>query len=86
MASKSNNRPNIFLLHYIYIYFWKIQVVEYQIGDVLEVLPGQNPAVVDAFIKRCKLDPDSYITVCYAIPFVSNLSTYILISILSLLI
>ncbi|KAJ4780650.1 NADPH-dependent diflavin oxidoreductase 1 [Rhynchospora pubera] len=38
-------------------------VVEYQVGDVLEVLPGQNPAFVDAFIKRCKLDPDSYITI-----------------------
>lgn len=65
-------------------FLWKIQVVEYQVGDVLEVLPGQNPAFVDAFIKRCKLDPDSYITVCDAIPFSSSACTYMLLSISSL--
>ncbi|KAB1209832.1 NADPH-dependent diflavin oxidoreductase 1 [Morella rubra] len=37
--------------------------VEYQVGDVLEVLPGQNPSAVDAFIQRCNLDPDAFITV-----------------------
>ncbi|XXG54632.1 hypothetical protein AAC387_Pa03g2460 [Persea americana] len=38
-------------------------VIDYQVGDVLEVLPSQNPAAVDAFIKRCNLNPESYITV-----------------------
>ncbi|KAK1320470.1 NADPH-dependent diflavin oxidoreductase ATR3 [Acorus calamus] len=37
--------------------------LEYQVGDVLEVLPGQDPASVDAFIQRCNLNPDAYITV-----------------------
>ncbi|KAF8407829.1 hypothetical protein HHK36_006965 [Tetracentron sinense] len=32
-------------------------------GDVLEVLSGQNPVAVDAFIRHCNLNPDSYITV-----------------------
>ncbi|KAJ4842986.1 multidrug-resistance type transporter [Turnera subulata] len=36
---------------------------QYEVGDVLEVLPGQNPEAVDAFIQRCNLDPDSLITV-----------------------
>ncbi|KAI0497053.1 hypothetical protein KFK09_023381 [Dendrobium nobile] len=36
---------------------------EYQVGDVLEILPSQNPIAIDAFIKLCNLDPDSYITV-----------------------
>ncbi|XP_010263351.1 PREDICTED: NADPH-dependent diflavin oxidoreductase 1 isoform X2 [Nelumbo nucifera] len=38
-------------------------VIEYQVGDVLEVLPSQNAAAVDAFIKRCDLNPDLFITV-----------------------
>ncbi|KDP32944.1 hypothetical protein JCGZ_12975 [Jatropha curcas] len=37
--------------------------IKYEVGDVLEVLPGQNPAAVDAFIQRCNLDPESLITV-----------------------
>ncbi|KAK4477695.1 hypothetical protein RD792_016943 [Penstemon davidsonii] len=37
--------------------------IEYEVGDVLEVLPAQNPAAVDAFIQRCDLNPESYITV-----------------------
>ncbi|EEF31396.1 NADPH fad oxidoreductase, putative [Ricinus communis] len=37
--------------------------IEYEVGDVLDVLPGQNPAAVDAFIQRCNLDPGSLITV-----------------------
>ncbi|VFQ83550.1 unnamed protein product [Cuscuta campestris] len=37
--------------------------IQYEVGDVLEVLPGQSAASVDAFIKRCNLNPDSYITV-----------------------
>ncbi|CAL9759323.1 unnamed protein product, partial [Musa acuminata subsp. burmannicoides] len=38
-------------------------VIDYQVGDVLEILPSQNPAAVDAFIQRCNLDPNCYITV-----------------------
>ncbi|XP_058078348.1 NADPH-dependent diflavin oxidoreductase 1-like isoform X7 [Magnolia sinica] len=37
--------------------------VEYQVGDVLEVLPSQDPTSVDAFIQRCNLNPDTYIRV-----------------------
>ncbi|XP_019189066.1 PREDICTED: NADPH-dependent diflavin oxidoreductase 1 isoform X2 [Ipomoea nil] len=37
--------------------------IQYEVGDVLEVLPGQSVASVDAFIKRCNLNPDSYIRV-----------------------
>ncbi|XP_077230356.1 flavodoxin family protein isoform X2 [Tasmannia lanceolata] len=37
--------------------------IDYQVGDVLEVLPSQNPAAVDAFLQRCNLNPDLYITV-----------------------
>ncbi|XP_042975918.1 NADPH-dependent diflavin oxidoreductase 1 isoform X2 [Carya illinoinensis] len=37
--------------------------IEYVVGDILEVLPGQNSAAVDAFIQRCSLDPDALITV-----------------------
>ncbi|XP_057950039.1 NADPH-dependent diflavin oxidoreductase 1 isoform X2 [Malania oleifera] len=37
--------------------------IEYEVGDVLEILPEQNPTAVDAFIKRCNLNPDSLISV-----------------------
>ncbi|GMH04303.1 hypothetical protein Nepgr_006142 [Nepenthes gracilis] len=37
--------------------------VHYEVGDALEILPGQNPAAVDAFIGRCNLDPEAFITV-----------------------
>ncbi|WCJ25387.1 NADPH-dependent diflavin oxidoreductase 1 [Euphorbia peplus] len=37
--------------------------IEYEAGDVLEVLPGQSSAAVDAFIERCNLNPDLLITV-----------------------
>ncbi|KAK2399579.1 NADPH-dependent diflavin oxidoreductase [Trifolium repens] len=37
--------------------------IEYDTGDVLEILPGQDSAAVDAFIRRCNLDPDSFISV-----------------------
>lgn len=40
-----------------------VQAIEYEVGDVLEVLPGQNPTAVDDFIQRCNLDPDAFITV-----------------------
>ncbi|XP_020520711.1 NADPH-dependent diflavin oxidoreductase 1 isoform X2 [Amborella trichopoda] len=36
---------------------------EYEVGDVLEILPCQNPAAVNAFLQRCNLDPESYISV-----------------------
>ncbi|XP_021278178.1 NADPH-dependent diflavin oxidoreductase 1 isoform X2 [Herrania umbratica] len=39
------------------------QVVQYEIGGVLEVLPSQNPAAVDSFMHRCNLDPESFITI-----------------------
>ncbi|XP_073037072.1 NADPH-dependent diflavin oxidoreductase 1-like [Primulina eburnea] len=35
--------------------------IEYEVGDVLEILPGQSSAAVDAFIQR-NLNPESYIT------------------------
>ncbi|XP_072961674.1 NADPH-dependent diflavin oxidoreductase 1 isoform X1 [Typha angustifolia] len=38
-------------------------VIDYQIGDALEVLPSQNPISVDAIIQRCNLNPDCYITI-----------------------
>lgn len=37
--------------------------INYQVGDALEILPGQNPSAVDAFIERCNLDPDCYVTI-----------------------
>ena len=37
--------------------------ISYQVGDALEILPSQNPSAIDAFIKRCNLDPDCYITI-----------------------
>ncbi|RLM79828.1 NADPH-dependent diflavin oxidoreductase 1 isoform X2 [Panicum miliaceum] len=37
--------------------------VSYKTGDALEILPSQNPSAVDAFIERCNLDPDCYVTI-----------------------
>ncbi|XP_027079113.2 NADPH-dependent diflavin oxidoreductase 1-like isoform X2 [Coffea arabica] len=37
--------------------------IHYDVGDVLEVLPSQDPVAVDAFMKRCNLNPEAYITV-----------------------
>ncbi|GFY86798.1 hypothetical protein Acr_05g0004370 [Actinidia rufa] len=28
-------------------------IIEYEVGDVLEILPGQSPAAIDAFMQRC---------------------------------
>lgn len=42
---------------------WVLQAIEYDVGDVLEILPGQDLSTVDVFIRRCNLDPDSLITV-----------------------
>ncbi|KAI3813494.1 hypothetical protein L1987_18219 [Smallanthus sonchifolius] len=37
--------------------------IKYEVGDVVEILPVQNPEVIDAFVKRCNLNPESYIIV-----------------------
>lgn len=37
--------------------------IYYDVGDVLAVLPEQSPVAVDAFIKRCNVNPESYITI-----------------------
>ncbi|KAI3712928.1 hypothetical protein L1987_71498 [Smallanthus sonchifolius] len=37
--------------------------IKYEVGDVVEILPGQNPEAIDAFIMRCNLNPESYIIV-----------------------
>ncbi|KAL5787436.1 hypothetical protein ACOSP7_004385 [Xanthoceras sorbifolium] len=37
--------------------------VQYEVGDVLEILPGQEPAAVDAFLQRCNLNPEALIIV-----------------------
>lgn len=39
------------------------QTIQYGVGDVLEVLPGQDPSAVDAFLQRCNLNPESLIVV-----------------------
>lgn len=46
--------------------FWVAQAIEYDTGDVLEILPGQDSAAVDAFIRRCNLDPDAFISVSHS--------------------
>jgi sulfite reductase alpha subunit-like flavoprotein len=50
-----------------------LQAIEYEVGDVLEVLPSQNLAAVDAFIERCNLDPDAFITVSSSLVYWLNL-------------
>ncbi|XP_023762726.1 NADPH-dependent diflavin oxidoreductase 1 [Lactuca sativa] len=37
--------------------------IEYEVGDVLEILPSQSPEAIDAFMTRCNLNPESYIIV-----------------------
>ncbi|KAM1409041.1 hypothetical protein ACFX2I_009484 [Malus domestica] len=37
--------------------------IEYDVGDLLEVVPCQNPAAIDDFMLRCNVDPESFITV-----------------------
>ncbi|KAI4382278.1 hypothetical protein MLD38_008259 [Melastoma candidum] len=37
--------------------------IPYRTGDILEILPGQNHAIVDAFLERCNLDPELLISV-----------------------
>lgn len=37
--------------------------ISYQVGDALEILPSQDPSSVEAFINRCKLDPECHITI-----------------------
>ncbi|CAN6478791.1 unnamed protein product [Victoria cruziana] len=48
--------------------------IKYEVGDILELLPSQNPDAVDAFIRRCNLDADAYITVHRADPGGTNLT------------
>lgn len=43
--------------------FFQMQSVDYDVGDILEILPGQSSEALDAFMRRCNLDPESYITV-----------------------
>lgn len=50
-----------------------LQAIEYEVGDVLEVLPSQNLVAVDAFIERCNLDPDAFITVSSSLVYWLNL-------------
>ncbi|XP_038697915.1 NADPH-dependent diflavin oxidoreductase 1 isoform X2 [Tripterygium wilfordii] len=38
-------------------------LVEYEVGDVVEVLPSQNSEAIDCFMQRCGLNPDAMITV-----------------------
>ena len=40
------------------------QAIEYEVGDIVEVLPSQSPIAIDTFIQRCNLNPESFITVC----------------------
>lgn len=37
--------------------------IEYEVGDVVEILPSQNPDAVDAFLSRCNLEPEAFIKV-----------------------
>ncbi|CAH1440339.1 unnamed protein product [Lactuca virosa] len=37
--------------------------IEYEVGNVLEILPSQSPEAIDAFMTRCNLNPESYIIV-----------------------
>nr|CAB3478212.1 unnamed protein product [Digitaria exilis] len=37
--------------------------ISYKVGNTLEILPSQNQSAVDAFIERCNLDPDYYVTI-----------------------
>jgi len=49
----------------VYLKCWgfKVQGAQYVPGDILTLLPRQNPTSVEKFLKRCGLDPDAYITV-----------------------
>ncbi|GJY92741.1 NADPH-dependent diflavin oxidoreductase 1 isoform X1 [Tanacetum coccineum] len=35
----------------------------YEVGDVFEILPGQSPEDIDAFMKHCNLNPESYFVI-----------------------
>ena len=56
--------------------FSLFQSIHYDVGDVLEVLPSQDPVAVDAFMKRCNLNPEAYITVSSPLNVVVCLSFY----------
>ncbi|KAK4854321.1 hypothetical protein QYF36_022219 [Acer negundo] len=51
--SNYKNKPECFLK----------MVVQYEVGDVLEILPGQDLAAVDAFVQCCNLNPEAFIIV-----------------------
>ncbi|TXG61274.1 hypothetical protein EZV62_012637 [Acer yangbiense] len=38
-------------------------VIQYEVGNVLEILPDQDPAAVDAFLQCCNLNPEAFIIV-----------------------
>jgi sulfite reductase alpha subunit-like flavoprotein len=40
-----------------------VQDAQYVPGDVLTLLPNQNPVSINRFLKRCGLDGDTFITV-----------------------
>ncbi|GKE94298.1 NADPH-dependent diflavin oxidoreductase 1 isoform X1, partial [Tanacetum coccineum] len=40
--------------------FCFFRTIKYEVGDVLEILPGQTPDDIDAFIEHCNLNPESY--------------------------
>ncbi|EOA32881.1 hypothetical protein CARUB_v10016196mg [Capsella rubella] len=37
--------------------------IQYEVGDVVELLSSENPSAIDAFLEHCDLDPKSFITV-----------------------
>ncbi|XP_056841611.1 NADPH-dependent diflavin oxidoreductase 1-like, partial [Raphanus sativus] len=43
--------------------FQFVSSIKYEVGDVVELLPSQDSLAIDAFIERCDLDPESFITV-----------------------
>ena len=43
--------------------FCAFQAIQYEVGDALEVLPSQEPAALDAFLQRCNLNPEAFISV-----------------------
>ena len=44
-------------------FFNSFKSIKYEVGDVVELLPSQDSSAIDAFIERCDLDPESFITV-----------------------
>ncbi|KAJ9682909.1 hypothetical protein PVL29_018769 [Vitis rotundifolia] len=76
--SRDKNRPDCFLRmvenhsltragyekNVLHIEFEVLSsAIEYEVGDIVEVLPSQSPIAIDTFIQRCNLNPESFITV-----------------------